>query len=161
MKNNLVLIMSVFWLCFGIDSVLAQSNTLASGGEASGSEGSLSYSVGQLDYIYATGSGGSANQGVQQPFEFYVLGVDDHPEITLIAGIYPNPTKDNITLQLSEVSETGWYYLLYDMQGRQLLERKIHSMTTSIPMEHLPAAVYILQVRQTSGNLKTFKIIKH
>ncbi|HRH68316.1 MAG TPA: hypothetical protein PLB89_02300 [Flavobacteriales bacterium] len=44
---------------------IAQRNTVSAGGEAMGSGGTVSFSVGQLDYITASGSGGSAQQGVQ------------------------------------------------------------------------------------------------
>jgi len=47
--------------------VSAQQAILAAGGEATGAGGTVSFSVGQIDYIEATGGGGKANQGVQQP----------------------------------------------------------------------------------------------
>jgi hypothetical protein len=40
------------------------------GGEATGSGGSVSYSVGQVVYTTNTGINGSVAQGVQQPYEF-------------------------------------------------------------------------------------------
>jgi hypothetical protein len=39
---------------------LCQKNTVAAGGDASGSGGSLSYSIGQIDYKILSGSGGAA-----------------------------------------------------------------------------------------------------
>lgn len=44
-----------------------QQNLVAAGGEASGTGGSMSFSIGQLDGFTSTGSGGSAQHGVQQP----------------------------------------------------------------------------------------------
>lgn len=46
---------------------IAQQNTVAAGGEATGTGGTVSFSVGQLDAFTATGSGGTAQHGVQQP----------------------------------------------------------------------------------------------
>jgi hypothetical protein len=45
----------------------AQQAVLAAGGEATGAGGTVSFSVGQIDFVEATGAGGKANQGVQQP----------------------------------------------------------------------------------------------
>lgn len=52
---------------FGVNTALAQQAILAAGGEATGAGGTGSFSVGQIDYITATGAGSKASQGVQQP----------------------------------------------------------------------------------------------
>ena len=51
-----------------ITVVQAQKVVLPSGGNATGSGGSVSYSIGQIAYSYQTGPSGSINQGVLQPF---------------------------------------------------------------------------------------------
>ncbi len=43
-----------------------QQNLVSAGGEATGTGGSMSFSIGQLDGFTSTGSGGSAQHGVQQ-----------------------------------------------------------------------------------------------
>jgi len=47
----------------------AQETIPASGGKASGSGGTASYSFGQVVYTTYTGTNGLVAQGVQQPFE--------------------------------------------------------------------------------------------
>ena len=47
--------------------VAAQQNTVSGGGDLSGAGGTMSISLGQLDYVYQSGINGSLNQGVQQP----------------------------------------------------------------------------------------------
>ncbi len=49
--------------------LLAQNGAVASGGEATGTGGNVSFSVGQTDYINLTSTNHSSNQGIQQPFE--------------------------------------------------------------------------------------------
>ncbi|MBT3920140.1 MAG: hypothetical protein HOF24_07130, partial [Flavobacteriaceae bacterium] len=58
----------LFCLLITVEFTFAQSALTASGGEAVGAGGSLSYTIGQVDYIQASGSGGTASQGVQQAF---------------------------------------------------------------------------------------------
>ncbi len=56
--------------------VNAQESIVASGGDASGSGGSSSYSVGQVFYSNYTGSNGSEAQGVQQADETGCTGTE-------------------------------------------------------------------------------------
>lgn len=158
-KKYGILICSLLVL-FGLGTVFGQSNTMASGGEASGSDGSMSYSVGQIDYIYMTGSGGSANQGVQQPFEFFVLGNDEFPEILLEMAVFPNPTSSFVTLQIGDLSSANLLYQLYDMHGRLLKKEAISLPRTRIDMENYASAMYLLHVSDSNRNLKSFRIIK-
>ncbi|MDC8003371.1 T9SS type A sorting domain-containing protein [Aureisphaera galaxeae] len=139
---------------------MAQRNTVATGGEATGSGGTVGYSVGQIDYTEATGSGGSANLGLQQPFEIFVLGVDDQPNITIEMAVFPNPTQANLTLRLDQAPTPGMRIALYDILGRSLYENEVHFNETIIPMEALASATYILRVSDNYSLLKTFKIIK-
>lgn len=59
--------------CLGITNTFAQQANASSGAVASGSGGSVSYSVGQLVIKTETGSAGSVAQGVQQPYEISEL----------------------------------------------------------------------------------------
>ncbi|MBL7766847.1 MAG: hypothetical protein JNJ58_12175 [Chitinophagaceae bacterium] len=47
----------------------AQKNTLSAGGEGTGAGGSVSFSLGQIDFVNTTGPGGSATQGLQQVYK--------------------------------------------------------------------------------------------
>ncbi len=76
MKNKLLIALFAP-LVLGSFHVRAQESIVASGGEATGTGGSSSYSIGQVSYTSNQGTGGSVEQGVQQPFEIYaVLGME-------------------------------------------------------------------------------------
>jgi hypothetical protein len=51
----------------------AQKTTSSSGGIITGKGGSISYSVGQVTKFYLNETKGSVAQGVQQPFEIYLI----------------------------------------------------------------------------------------
>jgi len=53
------------------------------GGNATGQNGRVSYSIGQVDFITVSGSGGTVTQGIQQPYEIFVVGVEDNQDIRL------------------------------------------------------------------------------
>jgi hypothetical protein len=55
----------------------AQESANVSGGDATGSGGTVAYSVGQVVYTTNTGSTGSVAQGVQHAFEIFTVGIKE------------------------------------------------------------------------------------
>ena len=62
---------SFAFLLLGLGGLQAQESPTAAGGEATGSGGTASYSIGQVVYTTNTGTNGSVAQGVQQPFVIF------------------------------------------------------------------------------------------
>jgi hypothetical protein len=148
------------FVLFSVYTIRAQDALVASGVEASGTGGSLSYSVGQGLYTTNTGSTGSLAQGVQQAFEIITLSNPDLTSVTLFAVAYPNPTTDKVVLSLGNLDLTALSYVLYDLSGRLVLNALVQEFKTEIAMQNLPLGVYILKVNKNNTVLKTFKIIK-
>lgn len=73
-KKNLKIIPLLFFSCT-IISANAQKGIVSAGGSATGSGGSVSFSVGQLDFIAVNSANGSVFQGVQQPVNSSVLPI--------------------------------------------------------------------------------------
>lgn len=138
----------------------AQQAIVASGGNATGTGGSASYSIGQVVYTTHTGSNGSISQGVQHAYEIFTLGIKDTTmNISLIA--FPNPTIENLTLQVNDYNNEQLIYRLFDIQGKLLSNGKIVAQQTQIVMGRLPAATYLVHVvNQTNKKIQSFKIIK-
>lgn len=65
MLRTILSLVTAFAVAF---SANAQQNTVAAGGDMSGAGGTMSYSVGQVDYITLMSTSGSMAQGVQQAF---------------------------------------------------------------------------------------------
>ena len=142
-----------------LNFAFAQKSVVATGGNATGTGGTASFSVGQISYKSPTGN--TVSDGVQQPFEIFTLGTDDFPTIILQAIVYPNPTSSNINLIIENYSIDNLHYNLYDIQGRSIANQKITQQGTNITMENLQSANYFLQVFDNNKTLKTFKIIKN
>jgi len=139
----------------------AQQNFTGTGGNASGSAGSSSYSVGQLVYTTNTGSNGSVVQGVQQPYEISVSGIDKAKGIDLICSTFPNPANDVLTLVVKNTEIKGLYYQLYDINGKLILNNKVDATEIQIPMKDFIAGIYFLKLYYQNEEVKTFKIIKN
>jgi len=149
----------LFWI--GLTGLQAQISVNATGGNASGSGGSASYSVGQVVYQTHTGTNGSVAEGVQQPYEISVVtAIEQTKTINLLVTAYPNPATDYLTLNISEFKLSGLSYQLFDMSGKLLFDEKITGSQTQIIMSQLVPASYLLVVKQGNIGLKTFKIVK-
>ena len=146
----------------GSAGLRAQEALPASGNTASGSGGSVSYSVGLPVYSFHTGAGGSVAEGVQQPFEIFVItGIDDARNIALSCSVYPNPTSDFLMLKVDQLELEDLHLQLYDLKGTLLEEKSITGSETSVPMHHLASSMYFLKVLHNQETIKTFKIINN
>lgn len=159
MKSRPIALLANVLLWMGLAQ--GQESVNASGGDGSGSGGTVAYSVGQLAYTTITGSNESIAQGVQQPVEIFTLGVEEIVmNISLTA--FPNPTTENLTLQISNYNNEKLSYQLFDIQGKQLNNGQIVAWQTQIDMNSLPTATYFLNiVNQENKKVQSFKIIKN
>ena len=153
------LVLTAFLLCAAV-SIQAQQTIPASGGEATGSGGGSSYSVGQLVYTTNTDTGGTVSQGVQQSFELFTLSNPELTTINLTAVTYPNPTSDYIVLKITDSALDNLSYKLIDVNGKAIANGRITNADTQIAMQNLAIGMYILKVNQNNQELKTFKVIK-
>ena len=138
-----------------------QSAIPATGGNASGTGGTVSYSIGQVTYHTFSDENKSVAQGVQQPYEISVVTATENTEgITLEYKIYPNPTGGKITLIVKPFTLENLRYILYDFNGILLQEKKLECEETEISMENLSPAVYFLKTLKVNKEIKVFKIVK-
>jgi len=149
----------LFLLMFPIIG-LSQEAIPASGGDASGSGGTLSFTVGQLVYSSNSGSNGSVAEGVQQPYEISTTVGIELSTISLDFIAYPNPTINNIVLSIKDFNTEKLNYQLYDMSGKLLKSNKVNAINTTIDMSELPVSNYVLNINNDSSIIKSFKIIK-
>jgi hypothetical protein len=160
MKNLMKILIAYCLFAYGTE-LLGQQTVPASGGDASGSGGSISFTIGQLIYTTDIASIGSISKGVQQPFDFITLGTDDFDGINLQCIVYPNPTSDFIKLKMDNYDSDKLVFELYDLTGKLLQTQKITEKETLISMRDFLPSFYFLKVTENNNVLKTFKIIKN
>lgn len=138
----------------------AQNSTVPSGGEATGTGGTVSYSVGQVGYVSDVGATGSVGAGVQQPFEISIVTGAEFTDVTLNLSAYPNPITDYVILEIGDSEITGLQFELLDINGKLLQKDDLSAQTTEIGMRDLSNATYLLKVSDRTKIVKTFRIIK-
>ena len=151
---------SLFMLA--VMSLSAQSALVGTGGEASGSGGSVSYSVGQIAVQSNSEGNTSISEGVQQPYEIQTIGIDNYPGITLNAVVYPNPTQGTVILSIDSFDSFSdiVFARLYDGNGKQIRVIRIADHQTEIGMESLSTGTYYLNLFSGKQMLKSFKVVK-
>lgn len=163
MKYKKLLLSGMFLLCFGLSGIMAQEVLSASGGNATGTGGSISYTVGQI--IYTTQKGANSNSiahGVQQPYEITVVtSIAQAININLELSAYPNPITDCLTIAVKNYETTNLYYRLYDVNGKLLQTVKAEGNKTEIITRHLIPSIYFVKVIDKEKEIKLFKIIKN
>ena len=138
----------------------AQESANSSGGDATGSSGTVAYSVGQVVYTTNTGSNGSVALGVQHAYGIFTVGIKE-TALNISLTAFPNPTTENLTLQISDYNNEKLSYQLFDIQGKQLSNGPITAQQTQIDMTGLPTATYFVNiVTQENKKVQSFKIIK-
>jgi hypothetical protein len=158
-KSRPIALLAVGLLWAGLAQ--AQESVNASGGDATGSGGTVAYSVGQVVYTTNTGSTGTVAQGVQHAYEIYSVGINE-TELNISLSAFPNPTTENLTLQISDYNNEKLTYQLFDMQGKELSNGQIVAQQTQINMNGFPSATYFLNVlNQENKKFQSFKIIKN
>ncbi|BDD13042.1 hypothetical protein FUAX_54740 (plasmid) [Fulvitalea axinellae] len=148
----------LFTLLFVTLGVLAKAQTAnpaSGGGEASGSGGSASYTVGLVSYQFVIGPTVSVTEGVQQPYE--VLESSKN-KCTVI--LYPNPTPDVFKLDIiGDFNEKKVELRLQNLNGQIVQIRDVILNETFVPIVKLPESAYIVAVYSSGKKVCDSKII--
>jgi hypothetical protein len=146
---------------FGI-TIQAQITIPATGGNETGSGGSVSYTICQIAYNTLSGTNGIVTQGVQQPYEISVVTtLEEIKDISLISSIYPNPTTNFLILKVEDNENANFFYWLYGVNGNLIETNKIFVNETQISMGNKVSGTYFLKITSGNKEIKTFKIIKN
>jgi hypothetical protein len=159
MKFIIRLLNICFWFV-GL-TVFGQQATVASGGDATGTGGSVAYSLGQVDYIQINSGTGMVHQGVQQAYEIFSTGVQES-KMNFCIHFFPNPATEYLMLQVEGDHIEDLYYHLFDLKGKLILPKQALVNLGKIDMSLLSTSTYMLSVETGEGEqVQSFKIIKH
>jgi len=159
MKTNTLYFLA-FLLSFSVNAQTSHQVLSATGGDASGSGGTVAYSVGQIVYSTSTGTTGSVAQGVEQAYEISSVGIKE-TALNISLSIFPNPTNDFLTLKVEDYNNEALSYYLIDEQGKLVLNQQITNQDTQVAMSTLARGAYFINVLKANKKIQTFKIIKN
>ncbi|MFZ4101976.1 MAG: T9SS type A sorting domain-containing protein [Sphingobacterium thalpophilum] len=141
--------------------IFAQSSIHAAGGNGSGSGGSISYSVGQVNDQFVSGTSGNITQGVQQSFEVLVTQVNElTPDLQI--NVFPNPSSEWIKIETPSPINKAVNIILYDLSGKIILTKPLNQQSMQISISELACSEYLLRLSDDKNKtLKTYQIIKY
>ena len=145
---------TVIFILLGLGVLYAQETIPSTGGGATGSGGSSSYTVGLVVYSTNAGSNGSVAQGVQQPYETYVVTGIYETSINLELSVYPNPTTDFVNIQL----QGNFNYQLVAINGDILVAGNATDNEV-ISLKEFADGVYFVNVKNETATT-TIKVVK-
>jgi hypothetical protein len=165
MGHKALKIVAIFLLNFCVLTTFAQEAITVSGGDATGTGGTSSYSVGQVVYSTHSNSDGSVSEGVQQAYEIFVVtGIDQNKHINLSVSVYPNPTTNFLILKIGTTASHSinlMRYQLFDLNGKLLENKKVTGNETTVSVGNLVSATYFLRLTEGNKEIKKFKVIKN
>jgi hypothetical protein len=121
---------------------------------------SVSWTIGEC--IPETFSNGTnkLTQGFQQGI-YEINTVVDNTEDRMKITVFPNPATDFVNLEMQTQNKIGYYYQLFDLNGKCLKNEKITAVKSQIDLIGFARTTYILNVYASDQKvLKSFKIIK-
>jgi len=141
----------------------AQFRTVSSGGDVSNNSGSVSFTLGLIDYVSVNNNSGSISQGVQVPglFTSDVNNLDGADQILLNKKliVFPNPATDFIFIKSAGFTQQ-LKYQIYNLMGSILGEGLILQDETRLPIYPYAVGSYFLSIQNNDGEIKRFKVIK-
>ena len=141
---------------FCLNFVFSQEGVAAAGAEATGRDGSASYSVGQVNYA-ALENIFFVSQGIQQAYTAY-SAVE---AINLRISVYPNPTFNILYIEVKTPGSPDLQYNLYNIKGGLLETKESIGNIAFFQMSRYATGVYLLLVTQNNRSVRSFKVIKN
>jgi hypothetical protein len=157
MKSKVYLF--IFIISFAWGSLQAQQVISSGGASAVGTGVQLSWTIGEPVIATFTGTSAILTQGFHQS-KLTVTAIDPTLFPGLEVSVYPNPVSTSLRLHISGDRLQNLTYILYNIEGKAVLNKEIVSSPELIQMELFSSGTYLLKVLRDNAPLKTFKVIK-
>jgi len=155
--DNFKVIGCVF--CFLFMSNLTSQEVIATqGNSSSNSIATLDYTIGEVVIMTGTDNQNDITQGFHQPiFEITTIA---NTEICCEVNIYPNPTIDQLNIQVKEINQFSRFDV-FDVNGKLLNTRLIDQNNMQLSFYKYATGVYFISFISTENQLiRTFKVQK-
>lgn len=139
---------------------MSQAGLSAGGGNASSTGASVSFTIGQLDFVSQSNNNGSFNQGVQQPFEWFtIVSIDEATSIDGLS-IFPNPTRGEIFVNLNTAKDKV-VVRVYDALGKFIFSQTLNNPQNRMELGALANGAYYIHFNSENGlQNEVIKVIK-
>ena len=153
--------MKMRYILIGLLSILVfisnAQDLISTGGDFFQMEsGSISFTIGEPIIETLGNEDHILTQGFQQSSRDITTGNNELEYLSI--NIYPNPTTDYVTVELSEIEELD--YQLYDLNGILINQGQISQIETTISLNNYIPSIFILKLIDNNLGNRTFQIVK-
>ena len=152
------------WLVFCLTQTLsAQQGVVSAGRDVISPNGSVAFSAGQVAYATIYGESGNVNPGLQQPFQFEIVSLNDFRRDSFVK-LYPNPANQFLYLQYSadkgKIQRHDLIARVYDVKGNLLIKLRLEDTINTFRISGLPESLYIIQIWQFNKLIQSISFSK-
>ena len=144
---------------------IAPQSVNNSGSTMSQSNGSLSFTVGELTVQSQTDSqGNTLGSGFTAGASLTTRSVQETNAAILDVKVYPNPTTELVNIQINHSTVDQVIVTVADLEGKEVYSGKYAGIANVIGINtsSYSTGAYLLMLKNTSNQvLGTYKIIKH
>lgn len=152
MKQNKKKYLTWVLLLFGWGCLHAQIEQVvaANGQQLSGSNGQVSFTVGEPAITTLSSANNQVSQGYQQS-NLTTTAIEDVSAPPYQVSVYPNPTGNQLTVMVQGLDQQ-LVFQLYDIQGKLLYETTTTSEKSELDFTPYAPGQYLLQLSDRKGN---------
>lgn len=151
---------SLITLCAYSLFATSQESINAAGGNQNSASGSISFTIGQIEYFTITNSDYTVSQGVQQPYEIFLVGLSPF-KLDFSISVFPNPTPQFIEILVGEYTNQQLIYRIFDLQGKEIQNGNMNAESTIIDLSELSNSTYLINIFDQDGQfIQSFHIVK-
>ena len=111
------------------------------------------YALGVVDGNYTVEvTDESGCTGTSASFPFFNTGISDLSEFALGVSLFPNPAREVFNINVN-AELIGTQYCLYDITGREILNGKIESESTSVFVRDIASGIYLVSISNGANNI--------
>ncbi|MFZ4455790.1 MAG: T9SS type A sorting domain-containing protein [Bacteroidales bacterium] len=151
---------TVLILSFIVFDLKSQTSAIASGGVANGSNGSISYTVGQPCYKSDVGENGAIEEGIQQSYEIPLVTEIKEKEVNATVTVLLIARDNRLIISINKIEFSDLSFLIYNTNGKILHKGRITTKETTISISNYPSAPYFINVLDRNKRINTIKIVK-
>lgn len=164
LKPITLLGVSMFFVSLGFAQSISPQSVNSSGKNMSQSNGSLSFTVGELVVLaFEDNDGNTLGGGFTSAATITTVGIQEADANILDVKIYPNPTTELLSIKINHTTLDFLNVLIVDVAGKEIYNEKYTGISNTIGINTASYATgtYMLYIKDQENNAQSvYKIIK-
>lgn len=164
-KNKILLGIVLLMGTMSYAQSIAPQSVNSGGNTMSQSNGSLSFTVGELAVLSQTDNqGNTLGSGFTAGASLTTMSVQETNAAILDVKVYPNPTTELVNIQINHSTIDQVVVTVTDIEGKEVYNGKYAGIANvvGINTSNYSTGTYLLTLKNTSNQvLGTYKIIKY